>query len=45
MTDICAAGPPKLGSVPVGLDTVSVRARTNNEAWVVNHSSDSISIV
>jgi YVTN family beta-propeller protein len=32
-------------SVPVGLDPVSVRARTNGEAWVVNHISDSISIV
>jgi DNA-binding beta-propeller fold protein YncE len=34
-----------LASVPVGLDPVSVRARTNNEAWVVNHISDSINIV
>ena len=33
------------GSVPVGLDPVSVRARTNEEAWVVNSISDSISIV
>ena len=33
------------GSVPVGLDPVSVRARTNDEAWVVNHISDSVSIV
>lgn len=33
------------GSVPVGLDPVSVRARSNNEVWVVNHLSDSISIV
>jgi hypothetical protein len=32
-------------SVPVGLDPVSVRARTNDEAWVVNRISDSISIV
>ena len=34
-----------VGSVPVGLDPVSVRARTNTEVWVVNHLSDSISIV
>ncbi|MFN0008984.1 MAG: hypothetical protein ACKVXR_13865, partial [Planctomycetota bacterium] len=34
-----------LFSVPVGLDPVSVRARTNDEAWVVNHVSDSVSIV
>ena len=33
------------GSIPVGLDPVSVRARTNTEAWVVNHISDSVSIV
>ena len=33
------------GFVPVGLDPVSVRARTNNEVWVVNHMSDSVSIV
>ncbi|MDP3936684.1 MAG: hypothetical protein Q8R92_00935 [Deltaproteobacteria bacterium] len=34
-----------LAEVPVGLEPVSVRARTNGEAWVVNHLSDSISIV
>lgn len=34
-----------LGSVPVGVDPVSVRARSNSEAWVVNHVSDSVSIV
>jgi YVTN family beta-propeller protein len=34
-----------LASVPVGLDPVSVRARNNNEAWVVNHISDSVSVV
>lgn len=31
--------------VPVGTEPVSVRARTNTEAWVVNHVSDSISII
>lgn len=34
-----------VASIPVGLDPVSVRARTNGEAWVVNHVSDSVSIV
>ena len=34
-----------LGSVPVGIDPVSVRFRNNQEAWVVNHISDSISVV
>ena len=32
-------------SIPVGLDPVSVRARSNDEVWVVNHVSDSVSIV
>ncbi len=32
-------------SIPVGLDPVSVRWRTGTEAWIVNHASDSISIV
>lgn len=34
-----------LGAISVGLDPVSVRCRNENEAWVVNHVSDSISIV
>src|SRR5690348_8132442 len=33
------------GSVPVGLEPVAVAARTNTEVWVVNHLSDSVSIV
>ncbi|MEM7119088.1 MAG: hypothetical protein AAF614_42110 [Chloroflexota bacterium] len=32
-------------SIPVGLEPVAVAARTNNEVWVVNHLSDSVSIV
>lgn len=32
-------------SVPVGLDPVSVRLRSNGEAWVVNHLSDTVSVV
>jgi DNA-binding beta-propeller fold protein YncE len=32
-------------SIPVGLDPVSVRALSDDQAWVVNHVSDSISIV
>ncbi len=34
-----------LGSVPVGLEPVAVAARTNTEVWVVNHLSDSVSVV
>lgn len=34
-----------LGSIPVGLDPVSVRFRGTNELWVLNHISDSINVV
>ena len=33
------------GAVPVGLEPVTVVPRTDQEVWVVNHISDSISIV
>jgi DNA-binding beta-propeller fold protein YncE len=33
------------GSVPVGLEPVAVAARSNHEVWVVNHLSDSVSVV
>ncbi|NMO20595.1 hypothetical protein HPC49_42055 [Pyxidicoccus fallax] len=32
-------------SIPVGLEPVAVAARTNEEVWVVNHLSDSVSVV
>src|SRR5215475_3498313 len=31
--------------VPVGLEPVAVAARSNSEIWVVNHLSDSVSVV
>ncbi|MEK7282620.1 MAG: hypothetical protein AAB249_02315 [Acidobacteriota bacterium] len=34
-----------LAPVPVGLEPVTVVARTDSEAWVVNHLSDTVSIV
>ena len=37
-----APGPKR---IPVGLEPVAVAARSNTEVWVVNHLSDSISIV
>lgn len=37
--------PAVILSIPVGLDPVSVRARSNTEAWVVNRVSDSVSVV
>jgi hypothetical protein len=39
------SAPTLLKSIPVGVDPVSVRARTNTEAWVVNVISDSVSVV
>ena len=32
-------------SVPVGMEPVAVGVRSNAEVWVVNHLSDSVSIV
>src|SRR5262245_6229285 len=32
-------------SVPVGLEPVAVAARNDSEVWVVNHLSDSVSVV
>ncbi|MCK7594237.1 YncE family protein [Pseudomarimonas salicorniae] len=38
-------GPVAAGHVKVGLDPVAVRFRGNDELWVANHISDSISII
>ena len=32
-------------SVPVGMEPIAVAARTNTEVWVINHLSDSVSII
>jgi DNA-binding beta-propeller fold protein YncE len=32
-------------SIPVGVEPVAVAARSNGEVWVVNHLSDSVSVV
>src|SRR5215216_5906289 len=37
--------PSLIAEVPVGIEPVSVNPRTNDEAWVVNQVSDSISVV
>ena len=34
-----------VGAVSVGLDPVSVRVRTNDEIWVVNQLSDTVSVI
>ena len=38
-------GSTHVDSVPVGLEPVAVAARSDGEVWVVNHLSDSVSIV
>src|ERR1044071_8061710 len=43
--DLTGGVPVALGSVCVGLDPVSARFRNNNEVWVANFISDSISVV
>ena len=43
--DVTGATVVRAFDVPVGLDPVSVRARSSSEAWVVNHVSDSVSVV
>ncbi len=43
--DIRGGSPARIGSVPVGLEPVAVAVRSEHEVWVVNHLSDSISVV
>ncbi len=43
--DVTASGLSPRTSVPVGLEPVAVAARSNTEVWVVNHLSDSVSVV
>ncbi len=43
--DATGAQPVLERAIPVGYDPVSVRARSATEAWVVNHISDSVSVV
>jgi MYXO-CTERM domain-containing protein len=43
--DVSASGLSLLASVPVGLEPVAVAARDDAEVWVVNHLSDSVSVV
>jgi YVTN family beta-propeller protein len=42
---VTASGLSYDGSAPVGLEPVAVAARSNSEVWVVNHLSDSVSVV
>ncbi|HLK63955.1 MAG TPA: hypothetical protein VKU19_10980 [Bryobacteraceae bacterium] len=43
--DLSSGTPMFSYRIPVGLEPVAVAARTNTEIWVVNHLSDSVSIV
>lgn len=43
--DVTSGTPIWTRSISVGLDPVSVRPRNNAEVWVVNHVSDSISVI
>ncbi len=43
--DVAPGGVTHAGSIPVGLEPVAVAFRGDTEAWVVNHLSDSVSIV
>lgn len=43
--DLSSGTPVWTHRVPVGLEPVAVSARTNDEVWVVNHLSDSVSVV
>ena len=42
---ISDAGLTALGSVIVGMEPVAIAVRSNNEVWVVNNVSDSVSII
>ncbi len=39
------SSPKILAEIPVGIEPVSVNPRTNDEVWVVNEESDSVSVV
>ena len=43
--DVTSSGLARRASVTVGLEPVAVAARSNSEVWVVNHLSDSLSVV
>ncbi len=43
--DLAGDLPRPLGSIPVGMEPVTVRFRTDGELWTANHISDSVSIV
>jgi DNA-binding beta-propeller fold protein YncE len=38
-------GPVSIASIEVGLEPIAIAVRSENEVWVVNHLSDSVSII
>ena len=42
--DLTGVTPMRIAEIPVGLEPVSVAARTNGEAWL-SHLSDDVSVV
>jgi len=45
VTGASATSPQLIAQIPVGIEPVSVNPRTDDEVWVVNQESDSVSIV
>jgi len=43
--DVSTGTPVPVASVTVGLDPIALAARNDGEVWVVNHLSDSVSVV
>jgi len=43
--DLTGSAPRLIGEVMVGMEPVALAAPTDDEVWVVNHLSDSVSIV
>ncbi len=43
--DVSSGQAVAIGHVVVGIDPVAVRFRNDNELWVVNHISDSVSVI
>jgi len=43
--DVSTGVPVPMYSIPVGIDPVTARFRTDTELWVVNQISDSVSVV
>lgn len=43
--DVTGGGLVRAAEIPVGLEPVAVRARTNDEVWVVNEVSDTVSVI